>query len=155
MLPSYVKLNYKEAFLQLNNYIATDSGENIQEELENIFKIITLELLFEVDYSVAQLTSLKKLFRRDENFVSALSDIDLLLDGEDYLALNNFLIISKKEPNNPNYYYCLGRCYEKIGDKKTQFGYFYKKAFFLGRKDLGFILYKQGIISEQQWEQFR
>ena len=151
----YIKLYYKESFVQLNNYMAVDSAENIQAELENIFKIITLDLLFEVDYTKIQLTSLKKLFRRDENFVSALENIDLLLNGEEFKALNNFLMISKKEPNNPNYYYCLGRCYEKMGDKKTQLNHFYKKAFFLGRKDLGFTLYKQGIITEQQWEQFR
>lgn len=152
---AYVKLNYEEAFLQLNNYIAVDLGESMQPELENIFKIITLYLLFEVDYTTKQLTSIKHFFRNDENFVSALDNIDLLLEGEELAALNNFLMNSKKEPNNPNYYYCLGRCYEKMGDKKTQLTHFYKKAFFLGRKDLGSILYKQGIISEQQWEQFK
>lgn len=151
----YIKLNYKESFVQLNNYIAVDLGENIQPELENVFKIITLDLLFEVDYTITQLNSVKRLFRRDENFVTALGNIDLLLNGEEFNALNNFLMISKKEPNDPNYYYCLGRCYEKMGDKKTQLSHFYKKAFFLGRKDLGFTLYKQGIITEQQWEQFR
>ncbi|MCW8805178.1 MAG: trypsin-like peptidase domain-containing protein [Ignavibacteriaceae bacterium] len=152
---AYFELNFNEAFVQLNNYINIDSGKILQSELEYSIKIIVLNLLFEVNYTTTQFNSIMSLFRNDANFVAALDNVNLLLNGNDAQALQNFLVLSKKNPNNPNLYYCLGRCYESMGDKKTQLEYFYKKAFFLGRKDLGYVLLKEGIITELQLKQFR
>ena len=155
---AYINIRYKEALIQLNNYILVDLGITLHKELENVLKIISLGLLFELEYTDTDLINIKTLFRKDKNFVSALDYVSLMkkaISIEVYEVLNGLLAISNEEPLNPHYYYCLGQWYKRYGDRKTQLHHYYKKAFFLGRKDLGSLLYKEGVISQIQWEQFR
>ncbi len=151
---AYNKNQTKLTFNYLIKYIDEDSGKSLHKELKEPLTIITLDLLFEIDYSTRDLNKLKTLFSADTNLVKSLKIISQIKDGQFIEALNQLIVISKSEPSNPHYDYLLGQCYASIGDKHSKLG-FYKWAFFKGRRDLGALLLFEGYITENQWNRFR
>lgn len=137
---------YNIAYEYLKKYFNVDPSKAVHKELKREIQYLTSELILNQELTEEEFYRIRSITDWNNDFDYCLEGLyKLKYDGLIREAITNFIEASKIDSLNGDYYYHLGLCYDELNSKKSKI-YFFKRAYYAGRTDLGLYLWKEGAI---------
>jgi len=146
---AFISKRYEVAYKNIIDYLNIDDAIFIYPEIKKAFYTIVGEVIINYELKDSQLNSLLSIRYWDKDFYHSLKGLVNYKNGKFTRAIKEFITATKIDSTTADYYYYLGLCYDELNSEKTK-NFFFKKAFYLGKTELGYYLWQKGLISIEQ-----